>query len=107
MGGVDRMEAAMKKNTAGVKIVDVSFGKPSAVVTSGKEWQCEVPQTATLQLPQGSVKGNSSLIAFSFDGGKKWVFADTQPGIEKMRQAIPSISRKLVIPARQQPSMIK
>ena len=102
MGGADKMETAMKKSGANVKIVDVTFGKPSAVITSGKELQCVVPQRITVQLPQGSMKSNSSLIAFSFDNGRNWVFADTSPGIEKMRKAIPNISPKLVIPARQQ-----
>ena len=102
MGGADKMEAAMKKSGAGVKMVDVTFGKPSAVIMSGRELQCVVPQRITVQLPQGSLKSNSSLVAFSFDNGRSWVFADTSPGIEKMRKAIPTISPKLVIPARQQ-----
>lgn len=107
MGGAEKMEAAVKKSGPSVRIVDVTFGKPSVVVKSGGELQCVVPQRATFQLPQGSVKSSSSLIAFSFDEGKNWVFADTSPGVEKMRKVIPGISSKLVIPARQQPTMIK
>ncbi len=107
MGGVTRMETLAKNNMATMKVVDITFGKPSAVVKSGKELQCVLPQTATVQLPQGSMKGNSSLIAFSFDGGKKWVFADTQLGIDRIRQVIPSISSKLVIPTQQPPTMLK
>ena len=101
MGGVEKMEAGMKKNAATVRIVDVSFGKPSAVVKSGKELQCVLPQRVTVQLPQGSLKNNSSLVAFSFDNGRNWVFVDTSPGVDKMRKVIPSLSRELVIPERQ------
>ena len=98
-GGTDKVGKAFEQGKGKIRVVDVSFGKPSALVKAGKERQCVVPQTVTIQLPQGSLRTNSSLIAFSGDGGKHWVFADTQPGIEQLRKVIPTISRKLVIPA--------
>ena len=105
MGGLAKMTALVKQNAGAVRFADISFGKPSAVITVGNELQCIVPQRVTMQMAQGSVTGNSSLIAFSFDKGKRWVFVDTNPGVDKIRQVIPNISRKLVIPARQMRAM--
>ncbi|MBO0939186.1 hypothetical protein J2I47_21705 [Fibrella sp. HMF5335] len=112
MGGPAKMVARMTEQTTtmkqqGIRFVSASIGQPSAVVTVGKELQCVVPQTVVLQMPQQRIAQRSSLIAFSEDGGKRWVFIDTQPGMEKVRLVLPTISSKLIIPARQEPQVLK
>jgi hypothetical protein len=111
MGGADKMVARMKEQTTtmkqqGIQFVSASIGQPGPVVTVGKELQCVVPQTVVLQMPRQRVAQRSSLIAFSEDGGKRWVFIDTQPGMEKVRMVLPTISSKLSIPARQEPQVL-
>lgn len=111
MGGSAKMIGQVKQQVAimeqqGVRFTNVTIGKPSAVVAAGPELQCVVPQTITIQTPQQQLRQASSLIAFSSDGGKQWVFVDTQPSIDKIRKVIPSISRTLVVPARQAPQVI-
>ena len=103
MGGADKMVARMKEQTTtmkqqGIRFVSVSIGQPGPVETVGRELQCVVPQTVVLQMPQQRITQRSALIAFSEDGGKHWVFIDTQPGMEKVRMVIPSISSKLKTP---------
>ncbi|MBO0934297.1 hypothetical protein [Fibrella aquatilis] len=112
MGGADKMVARMTEQTTtmkqqGIRFVSASIGQPGPVVTVGKELQCVVPQTVVLQMPQQRVAQQSSLIAFSEDGGKRWVFIDTQPGMERVRMVLPTISPKLVVPARQEPQVLK
>lgn len=112
MGGADKMVARMKEQTTtmkqqGIRFINASIGQPGPLVTVGRELQCVVPQTVVLQMPQQRIAQRSSLIAFSEDGGKRWVFIDTQPGMEKVRLVLPTISSKLVIPARQEPQVVK
>ncbi len=112
MGGADKMVARMKEQTTtmkqqGIRFVSASIGQPGPLVTVGRELQCVVPQTVVLQMPEQRIAQRSSLIAFSEDGGKRWVFIDTQPGMEKVRLLLPTISSKLVIPARQEPQVLK
>ena len=112
MGGADKMVARMKEQTTtmkqqGIRFVSASIGQPGPLVTVVGELQCVVPQTVVLQMPQQRIAQRSSLIAFSEDGGRRWVFIDTQPGMEKVRLVLPTISSKLVIPARQEPQVVK
>jgi cobalamin biosynthesis Co2+ chelatase CbiK len=112
MGGKERMIQQLKQQIAimdkqGVRFGEVSVGRPSAVVQAGNELQCTIPQTITIQTPQQKIKQASTLLAFSNDGGRQWVFVDTQPGIDQIRKVIPSVSHKLTIPARQAPQVIK
>lgn len=111
MGGADKMVARMKEQTTtmkqqGIRFVSATIGQPGPLVTVGRELQCVVPQNVVLQMPQQRIAQRSSLIAFSEDGGKKWVFIDTQPGMDRVQLVIPTISSKLVIPARQEPQVL-
>jgi hypothetical protein len=112
MGGRERMIQQLTQQVAimdqqGIRFSDIAIGKPSAVISAGNELQCIVPQSITVQTPKQKVRQTSSLIAFSLNGGKQWVFVDTQVGIEQIRKVIPTVSSKLVIPARQAPQVIK
>jgi len=111
MGGAEKMDATLKKSFADMASQDITFlsvstGGPSKIIHEGKEWQCTVPETIKMKVKGGTLLSNSTLIAVSFNG-KTWYFIDTSNHtLAELRQALPNISNRLTVPAKQQPTFI-
>lgn len=85
-----------------------SIGEPSKIIDTGNELQVIVPQTSEIQLPDGILVSNSSLIALSEDNGKHWYFIDTSVnGLEKIRSQFTNLSKDLVVPPKEEPIFYK
>lgn len=108
MGGREKMIGIIKNQLEsaekqGITFADAKFGEPSELYTVGKELQCTIVQSLELKAPNGKLIANATLIGFSQDGGKNWVFLDPSQGLDKLRTILPNISNKIVIPAKEQP----
>lgn len=93
--------SAMEKQ--GVVINDCKFGEPSELYVVGKELQCTIVQSLEMTIPAGKLVANSTLIGFSEDEGKTWVFLDPSQGLDKIRTVLPNISKSIEIPPREKP----
>lgn len=110
-GGKDNMKKkmdtayqAMKRFGAYFKTF--SIGHPGEIVTHKKQMQALMPQSITVKSPWGEVSTETTLIAFSNDKGKTWIFFDTMVATEEeIRKMIPNLSPKLKIPARKKPKI--
>ncbi len=97
-GQVERME------NDGNKVLAIWPGEPSNIIDTAGEWQCTVPQKLTMQLPQGKLTTQTTLIALSPDKGVTWYFIDiAERNLDAMRTIFPNISSKLVIPPAVEP----
>jgi len=111
MGGAEKMATAIEKQMKGMEqtaeILSINYGEPSSTVKEGSELQCTIPQTMLLKTPQGKIMTESTLIAFSKDGGKNWYFVDAgERDINAVKAALPNVSRKLVLPQHAPPKFI-
>ncbi|MBS1747380.1 MAG: hypothetical protein JST21_14525 [Bacteroidetes bacterium] len=109
MGGANNMAEVLTKTTAnmkaqGMSFSNITFGEPSAIIKSGNELQCTIPQHIELKLTQGRLVNTSTLIAISTDNGKNWTFVDTSnKDMATLRKALPNLSSAISIPPPQQP----
>ena len=93
-GTMDQMKQS------GVVFNTVSFGEPSALVKSGTEWQCTIPQKITTNTGQGKFSNTTTLISISSNNGVKWTFIDTtNKDSDAIKKVVHNLSSKLVIPA--------
>ncbi len=107
LGMIQVLESSSTEmETSGSKFLNVTYGEPSATITSGNELQCTVPQTTEIQVEEGIMVSKSTLIAVSTDNGKSWRFMDTSgQDIQTLKQSIPNLSEQLVIPPPQEAVM--
>ena len=97
-GQVERMEAE------GNKVLAIWPGEPSNIIDTAGEWQCTVPQKLTMELPQGKLTTQTTLVALSPDKGITWYFIDAaERNLSAIRTIFPNISSKLVIPKPSEP----
>ncbi len=102
--GVDSVEKYRKQ--FGIKVKSIIIGNPSAVVTYKKVMQCTIPQTMTVEVLNGSIVTETTLIGLSNDG-QKWYFVDAM--IYKQKEAkekLPELSPELVIPPMKKPQIV-
>ena len=89
---------------SGVVFNTVSFGEPSALVKSGTDWQCTIPQIITMTTGQGKFSNTTTLIGISSNNGVKWTFIDTtNKDADVIKKVVHNLSSKLVIPVPQGP----
>ena len=83
------LEAAMKQAAElGVSIENTSIRGATEPKTVGKALVCLVTQDATVRTGNGKLTQESTLIAYSYDKGKNWVFADTAEMNQNNRDAV-------------------
>ncbi|QEC44015.1 hypothetical protein [Pseudobacter ginsenosidimutans] len=113
MGGKQKMIEVLEKSinemeAEGISFTKVSFGQPSTVIPVKNELQCTVPQEIEMKMPNGRMVTKSTLIAVSEDNGKTWWFLDTAgKDISVMKQILPNLSSKIVIPEKEEPVIFK
>jgi len=90
--GIDQM----KKE--GYQIVDITYKDASKLLTQDQELQCSLTQELLMQMPQGQLLAEYTLIAISADKGKNWKFLDTSgKSKEVMIKYFPNLHPDLVI----------
>ena len=103
MGGRDRMIEATrnginKMKDDGYQIIDISYKDPSQFLEQDQELQCSLTQEITMQLPQGKIIAEYTLIAISNDNGQNWKFLDTSgQSKETMIKYFPNLNPDIVI----------
>jgi hypothetical protein len=113
MGGDAKLIATLKSvltemGTQGFTIKSVIMGEPSSIIQAGSEYQSVVPQNITLKSNDGTLVTTSYLIAISTNMGRTWTFADTSgKSLAEMQKFFPSLSNKLIIPKKTEPTFIK
>jgi hypothetical protein len=109
MGGESRMAATLTQTisdmqTKGMAFNAITFDSPAKIVKSNNELQCTLQQHTTIKLANGKAVATSTLIAISEDGGKNWLFVDTNnKDAATMRKVLPDLSKEIVIPPQQKP----
>jgi hypothetical protein len=95
------MESMQKQMKAqGVKLTSAEFGDPSQVVEKDGTTYAVLPETATLEVPVGSVEQKSFMLGISEDGGKSWTFVDGASGGKAMRKLLPDLPEELKLPGK-------
>jgi hypothetical protein len=112
-GGKDKLITAVKTSLdgmdgQGLTIQSVSLGAPAAIIVTKTDLQSVVTELLELKMQGGKVVATSYLIATSTNKGKNWVFSDTSgKTLKEMKTIFPTLSDKLVIPAKTKPVYTK
>jgi hypothetical protein len=111
-GGENKMKAVMDSAYATMKLFGVSFkrywiGNPGEIISYKDQLQTVLPQSTTMKTPLGELTAETNWIVISTDKGKNWYFIDTNVyQVDKLKNALPDLSPKLVIPPRKQPKLV-
>jgi len=111
-GGKERLKSKMDSAYQAMKNFDVRFkrywiGDPGEIVEYKNQLQAVLPQSTTLITPLGEVTAETSMIVISKDGGKNWWFIDTNVyRADKLKNVVPDMSPKLVIPPQKKPKLM-
>ena len=109
VGGVENMKTKMDSAYQAMKQFNVKFkrywiGQPGEIVNYKNQLQAVLPQTTTLETPLGELSIETSMIVISNDDGKNWWFIDTNVyKADKLKNVLPDLSPKLVIPPQRKP----
>ena len=69
--------------------------------------QAVLPQSTTMKTPLGELTAETYWIVISADKGKNWWFIDTNVyQADKLKNILPDLSPKLVIPPRKEPKLV-
>jgi hypothetical protein len=115
IGGRDKMIEILRTGTEDMKahgsaILGAEVSEPKEVVTTGDKQFAIVPMTVRVQVPDGTVRSKSFLVAVSEDRGKTWTFIDGA-GLHKtsgqeretLTQILPAFPAQLSLPAWEPP----
>ena len=111
-GGKEKMKTKMDSAYQVMKQFSVSFkrywiGSPGEIVMHKNQLQAVLPESTILKTPLGELTAETSMIVISNDNGKNWWFIDTNVyNSEKLKNILPDLSPKLVIPPRKKPKLV-
>ena len=111
-GGKENMKIKMDSAYQMMKQFNVTFkrywiGNPGEIVTYKNQLQAVLPESTILKTPLGELTAETSMIVISNDNGKNWWFIDTNVyNSEKLKNILPDLSPKLVIPPRKKPKLV-
>jgi hypothetical protein len=111
-GGKEKMKTKMDSAYQMMKQFSVTFkrywiGNPSEIVMYKNQLQAVLPESTILKTPLGELTAETSMIVISNDNGKNWWFIDTNVyNSEKLKNILPDLSPKLVIPPRKKPKLV-
>jgi hypothetical protein len=111
-GGKENMKSKMDSAYQAMKLFGVSFkrywiGTPGEIVSFKDQLQAVLPEITTMKTPLGELTAETSVIVISPDKGKNWWFIDTNVyKLDKLKDVLPDVSPKLVIPPQKQPTLV-
>ena len=103
------LEAAMKQIAElGISIEKTSIRAATQPKKVGNALVSLVTQEATIRTSDGKVTQESTLIAYSYDKGKNWVFADTAEMDQGMYEKMfPELKGVIALPEKKEPVSAK
>ncbi len=110
-GGKEKMKTKMDSAYAAMKLFGVSFkrywiGSPGDIINYRDQLQAVLPESTVMKTPLGELTAETSMIAISTDKGKNWYFIDTNVyKVDRIKNILPDISPKLVIPPQKKPQL--
>jgi hypothetical protein len=110
-GGKEKMKTKMDSAYAAMKLFGVTFkrysiGSPGNIVSYKDQLQAVLPEISTIKTPMGELTVETSMIVISPDNGKNWWFIDTNVyKVDKLKNILPDLSPKLIIPPQKQPKL--
>lgn len=111
-GGKEKMRKDMDSAYDAMKLFGVSFkrywiGTPGEIVSYKDQLQAVLPESTIIKTPLGELTAETSVIVISPDNGKNWWFIDTNVyKADKLKNILPDISPKLVIPPQKKPKFV-
>jgi hypothetical protein len=111
-GGKENMKIKMDSAYQMMKQFNVTFkrywiGSPGEFVKYKNQLQAVLPESTILKTPLGELTAETNMIVISNDNGKNWWFIDTNVyNSEKLKNILPDLSPKLVIPPRKKPTLV-
>ena len=111
-GGKDKMKTKMDSAYETMQLFGVSFkrywiGTPGEIVEYKDQLQAVLPESTTMKTPLGELTAETSVIVISPDKGKNWWFIDTNVyKADKLKNILPDISPKLIIPPQKKPKLV-
>jgi len=111
-GGKEKMKTKMDSAAMTMKNFGITFkrywiGTPSEIINYKNQLQSVLPISTTIKTPLGEVLAETSMIVISTDNGKTWYFIDTNVyKVDKLKDVLPDLSPKLVIPPQKKPQFI-
>lgn len=111
-GGREDLKTKMDSAYQAMKRFNVRFkrywiGSPGEIVKYKNGLQAILPQSTTLITPLGELTAETSMIVISNDSGKNWWFIDTNVyNADKLKNILPDLSPKLVLPPRKKPKLV-
>lgn len=112
-GGRESMREKMDSAYLAMKRFRVRFkrywiGDPGEIVNHKGQLQALLPQSTTLITALGQITMETTMIVISNDKGKNWWFIDTNVyKSEKLKNILPDLSPRLVIPEPKKPRLEK
>jgi hypothetical protein len=111
-GGKEKMKDKMDSAYGAMKLFNVSFkrywiGSPGEIDKYKDQLQAVLPESTTIKTPLGELTAETSMIVISPDKGKNWWFIDTNVyKVDKLKNILPDLSPKLIIPPQKQPKLV-
>lgn len=111
-GGAEKIVKDLEAQIASMeasdnRIIGAWTGEPTGFVDTAGEMQCIVPQYMKLQLSNGVLTTQTTLIGLSPDQGKTWYFIDaTDKPIATWRKAFPNLSSTLALKPPPEPKFV-
>ena len=111
-GGREKMKSKMDSAATTMKNFGITFkrywiGSPGEIINYKDQLQSVLPISTTIKTPLGELIAETSMIVISTDNGKNWYFIDTNVyKVDKLKNVLPDISPKLIIPPQKQPKFI-
>ena len=111
-GGKEKLKVKMDSaysfmNRFGVSFKRYWIGSPGPILKHKNQLQAVLPQSTTMKTPLGELTAETYWIVISADKGKNWWFIDTNVyQADKLKNILPDLSPKLVIPPRKEPKLV-
>jgi len=111
-GGKEKMKTNMDSAYEAMKLFGVSFkrywiGSPGEIVEYKDQLQAILHESTIVKTPLGEMTAETSVVVISPDKGKNWWFIDTNVyRADKLKNVLPDISPKLVIPPPKKPRLV-
>src|SRR5687768_1287896 len=111
-GGKENMKTKMDSAYAAIKLFGIKFtrywiGNPGEIIKYKNQLQAVLPQSTSVKTPLGEFTAETFWVVISRDKGKNWYFIDTNVyKADKLKNILPDISPKLIIPPTKKPKLV-
>ena len=108
-GGTANLKQALQQMTRqfdslGMSFQSITVDSLSDFVKTATQLQATIRQHTAMKVPHGRSVATSTLVGISLDNGVHWKFLDSHNmTLAVMRQVMPNLSTRLVIPPQQPP----